>query len=59
MVKYIPGKVSKYVTNGSKAAVMDVIGFLCVSLGSSTVQVADAHVHVQRPASVVKMATVL
>jgi hypothetical protein len=24
-------------TNGSKTAVMDVIGFLCVSLGSSTV----------------------
>jgi hypothetical protein len=31
------------VTDGSKTAVMDVIGFLCVSLGSSTVQVADAH----------------
>jgi hypothetical protein len=31
-------RVSKYVTNGSKTAVMDVIGFLCVSLGSSTVQ---------------------
>jgi hypothetical protein len=35
------GRVSKYVTNGSKAAVMDVIGFLCVSLGSSTVQLQD------------------
>jgi hypothetical protein len=38
---------------------MDVIGFLCVSLGSNTVQVADVHAHVQRLASVVKMATVL
>jgi hypothetical protein len=43
---------------------MDVIGFLCVSLGSSTVQLrdsldADAHAHVQRLVSVVKMATVL
>jgi hypothetical protein len=32
------GTVSKYVTNGSKSAAMDVIGFLCVSLGSSIVQ---------------------
>jgi hypothetical protein len=43
---------------------MDVIGFLCVSLGSSTVSfmtvwVADMHVHVQRLVSVVKMAVVL
>jgi hypothetical protein len=43
---------------------MDVIGFLCVSLGSSTVQlhdslVTDAHAHIQRLLSVVKMATVL
>jgi hypothetical protein len=39
---------------------MDVIGFLCVALGSSTVQqIADAHAHVQRLVSVVKMATVL
>jgi hypothetical protein len=29
------------VKNGSKTAVMDVIGFLCVSLGSSTVQLHD------------------
>jgi hypothetical protein len=36
------GRVSKYVTNGSKTAVMDVIGFLCVSLGSSTVQLHDS-----------------
>jgi hypothetical protein len=35
-----------------------VIGFLCVSLGSSTVQVADAHGHVKRLVSVVKMMTV-
>jgi hypothetical protein len=43
---------------------MDVIGFLCVSLGNSTVQLHDSHVatvhaHVQRLVSVVKMATVL
>jgi hypothetical protein len=51
------------VTNGSKTAAMDVIGFLCISLGSSTVQFHDSlgsrHVHVQRLVSVVKMATVL
>jgi hypothetical protein len=34
----IRGRDSKQVTDGSKTAVMDVIGFLCVSLGSSTVQ---------------------
>jgi hypothetical protein len=28
--------------NGSKTAVMDVIGILCVSLGSSTVQLHDS-----------------
>jgi hypothetical protein len=38
---------------------MDVIGFLCVVLGSSTVYVTDAHAHVQRLVSVVKMSTVL
>jgi hypothetical protein len=41
---------------------MDVISFLCVSLGSSTVQLHDnliAQAHVQRLVSVVKMATVL
>jgi hypothetical protein len=41
---------------------MDVIGFLCVSLGSSTVQLhdsLDAHAHVHRLVSVVKIATVL
>jgi hypothetical protein len=35
---YIRGRCSKQATNGSKTAVMDVIGYLCVSLGSSTVQ---------------------
>jgi hypothetical protein len=34
--------VSKYVTNRSKTAVMDVIGFLYVILGSSTVQLHDS-----------------
>jgi hypothetical protein len=38
----ILGRVSKYVTNGSKTAVMDVICFLCESLGSSTVQLHDS-----------------
>jgi hypothetical protein len=36
------GRVSRYVTNGSKSAVMDVIGFLCVPLGSSTVQLHNS-----------------
>jgi hypothetical protein len=34
--------VSKYVTSGSKTTVMDVISFLCVSLGSSTDQLHDS-----------------
>jgi hypothetical protein len=39
---------------------MDVIGFLCVSLGSSTVQqTIDQHENVQKLVSVVNMATVL
>jgi hypothetical protein len=38
---------------------MDVTGFLCVSLGSSTVELADAHADVQRLVSVAKMANVL
>jgi hypothetical protein len=46
-----------------KTAVMDVIGLLCVSLAAQssfmTVKVADAHAHIQRLVSVVKMATVL
>jgi hypothetical protein len=33
--------VSKYVTNGSITAVMDVIDFLCVSLRSSTIQLHE------------------
>jgi hypothetical protein len=31
-------RVSNYVANGSKTAAMDIIGFLCGSLGSSIVQ---------------------
>jgi hypothetical protein len=58
------GRVSKYVTNGSKTAVMDVISFLCVSLGSSTVRfvtvyVSHAHAHLQRTVSAIKIATLL
>jgi hypothetical protein len=53
------GRDSKQITDGSKTAVMDVIGCICVSLGSSTVQVADIHAHVHRLVSVFKMATVL
>jgi hypothetical protein len=34
-------RVNKSVKNGSKTAVMDVIGFLCAALGSSTVQHHD------------------
>jgi hypothetical protein len=44
-MKYIielRGWVSKYVKNESKTAVMVVIDFLCVSLGSSTVQLHDS-----------------
>jgi uncharacterized membrane protein len=37
----IIGRVSKYVTNGSKTYAMDVIGFLYVSLSNSTVQHHD------------------
>jgi hypothetical protein len=60
----LQGRVSKYVTNGSKTAVIDLIGFLCVSLGSSTIQLhaslgsRRACAHVQRLVSVVKMTTV-
>jgi hypothetical protein len=38
----ILGKVSKWMTNGNKTAVMDVIDFLCVSLGNSTFQIHDS-----------------
>jgi hypothetical protein len=58
----VRGRVSKYVTNGSKTAVTEVIGLLCVSVGRRTIQlhdVADAHAHIQRLVSVVKMVTVL
>jgi hypothetical protein len=42
--RQLRGRVGKYslIANGSKAAIMDVIGFLCVSLGSSTVQLHDS-----------------
>jgi hypothetical protein len=51
-------------TNGSKTAVMDVIIFLCVSLGSSTVQFHDSlgsrrACAFSEASSVVKMATVV
>jgi hypothetical protein len=36
------GTMNKQVTNGSKTTVMDVTLFLCVSLGSSTVQLHDS-----------------
>jgi hypothetical protein len=39
---FIRGRVSKQVTNGSKTAVTDVLGFLCVSLGSSTIQLHNS-----------------
>jgi hypothetical protein len=39
---HIRGRVSKQVTNGSKTTIMDVIRFLCVSLGSSAVQLHDS-----------------
>jgi hypothetical protein len=38
MTQLVRATVSKYVTNGSKTAVMGVAGFLRVSLSSSTVQ---------------------
>jgi hypothetical protein len=42
VLEMIRARGSKYVTNGSKTAVMDVMGFLCVSLGSSTVHLQDS-----------------
>jgi flagellar basal body-associated protein FliL len=42
VIVVIRGRVSKYVTNGGKTAAMDVIGFLCASLGSSTVNLHDS-----------------
>jgi hypothetical protein len=38
----VRGRVSKYVTNGSKTAAIDVVSFLGVSLGGSTVQLHDS-----------------
>jgi hypothetical protein len=61
----IRGNVSQYVANGCKTVVMDVIDFLCISIGNSiessfmTVSIADVHAYVQRLVSVVKMATML
>jgi hypothetical protein len=37
----VRGRISKWVTNWSKTAVMDVVVYLYVSLGSSTVQLHD------------------
>jgi hypothetical protein len=39
---YLRVSVSKQTTHGSKTVVMDVTGFLCVSLGISTVQRHDS-----------------
>jgi hypothetical protein len=36
------GRLNKWVAKGSKRSVMDVIRFLCVLLGSSTVQLQDS-----------------
>jgi hypothetical protein len=36
------GRVSKYATDEYQTALMDVISFLCVSLGSSKVQLHDS-----------------
>jgi hypothetical protein len=38
---YLRGIVSKQTINGSKTAVMEIIGFLYASLGSSTIQFHD------------------
>jgi hypothetical protein len=35
-------RVSKQVTNGNKTAILDVIFFVCVSLGKRTVQLHDS-----------------
>jgi hypothetical protein len=42
VVDDIRGSISKWITDGSRVALMDVIGFLCASLGSSTVQLHDS-----------------
>jgi hypothetical protein len=38
----IRGRVTKQVTHGNKTDLMDVISFLCASLGSSTHQLHDS-----------------
>jgi hypothetical protein len=38
----VRGRVNKHDTNGSKIPLMDVIGFLCISPGSSTVHLHDS-----------------
>jgi hypothetical protein len=38
----VRGRVSEQITNGNKAAAMDVIGFLRSSIGSSTAQFHDS-----------------
>jgi hypothetical protein len=61
-LRIMRGRVRKQVTNGStsKTAVMDVISFLCVSLGSSTVQLHEGLGNRRACiCSIVKMATVL
>jgi hypothetical protein len=39
---FLPGKFNKWVTNGSKTSVMDIICFIYVLLGSSKVQLHDS-----------------
>jgi hypothetical protein len=38
----VHGRISKQDMNGRKTAIMNITGFLCVSLGSSTVQFHDS-----------------
>jgi hypothetical protein len=60
--KVLQARDSKEVTNGSKTSVMHVIGFLGVSLGSSTAQLHDSLGSLctcSEPGSVVTMATML
>jgi hypothetical protein len=42
VIYYLRGTASKWVTNGSKSAVVDVTDFLCVSLGSRRVQLRSS-----------------
>jgi hypothetical protein len=41
-INILQARISKYVTNGGKTDVMQVIRFLCVSVGSSAVQLHDS-----------------